>query len=224
MPTAERLEHNPYCIKMLQTPVNMKEQPTMQEFVSLTRDCQAIVEAETPKKLEDPRCFNIPVSINGVYLGDALCDLGASINLMSLGTFKKIRGPKMKPTKAMICVADETMTEAEGVQENVQVQVEKFTFLAYIVVMDMEKCPLTLGRSFLATSKARINVEQREIVLRSKGRYMIYHLSKDNIRAAAGTECFKAKIKSPHYEQELKWHSTFKEKERNEEFGDNTSI
>jgi len=53
----------------------------------------------------------------------------------------------------MICVVDGTTTEPERVLKNVQVELEKFKFQADIVVMDMEECPLTLGRSFLATTK-----------------------------------------------------------------------
>jgi hypothetical protein len=54
----------------------------------------------------------------------------------------------------MIGVVDGTMIEPEGVLKNVQVEVEKFKFMADTVVMDKEECPLTLGRSFLATTKA----------------------------------------------------------------------
>nr|ABN09128.1 hypothetical protein MtrDRAFT_AC174467g15v1 [Medicago truncatula] len=43
--------------------------------------------------------------------------------------------------------------------------------------MDMAECPVTLGKPFLATSIARINLEYKEIVLRSKGEYLIADMS-----------------------------------------------
>jgi len=122
---------------------------------------------ETHIKIKDPGSFTIPISINGVFLGDVLCDLGANINQMSMETFKKIKGLRMIPAEKLVGVVDGTSHEPEGVLFNVQVEVENFTFLADIVVMDMDECSVTLGRPFLATSKARINSEYKEIVLRS---------------------------------------------------------
>jgi len=57
-------------------------------------------------KIKDPRSFNIPISINGVFLGDALCDLGATINLMSLATFNKIKWLMMTEAEKLVGVAD----------------------------------------------------------------------------------------------------------------------
>ena len=51
-------------------------------------------------------------------------------------------------------VVDGAMTKLEGVMKNVQVDVEKIKFLTDIVAMDMEECLVTLGRSFLTTSRA----------------------------------------------------------------------
>jgi len=45
---------------------------------------------EPPKKKEDPRCFNIPVAIKGLYVGEVMCDLESSVNMMSLSLFNKI--------------------------------------------------------------------------------------------------------------------------------------
>jgi hypothetical protein len=78
-------------------------------------------------------------------------------------------------------VADGTKQKSEGVLIDVQVEVGNFKFLADIVVLDMPECPVTLGRLFLATEKDRINLEYKEIVLESKGDYLIHQLSQGNI-------------------------------------------
>ena len=83
------LEQNPIYLRMLQTLIQLKEQPTTPESVSLTRDCQTTTEEETPIKIKDPGSFNIPISINDVFLGEALCDLGAKINLILITTLIK---------------------------------------------------------------------------------------------------------------------------------------
>jgi hypothetical protein len=69
-----------------------------------------------------------------------------------------------------------------------QVELENFKFVGDIVVMDMAECPVTLGRPFLATPKVLINLEYKEMVLRSKGEYLIHHISQESIRQDAGIE------------------------------------
>ncbi|KEH19848.1 hypothetical protein MTR_8g469420 [Medicago truncatula] len=95
----------------------------------------------------------------------------------------------MVPTEKLVRVADGTEQELEGVVFNVQVAVEDFKFLEDIVVLDIPDCPVIMGRPFLATVHARINLEYKEIVLRSRGKYMINHTSQYNIRRDASTEC-----------------------------------
>jgi hypothetical protein len=53
-------------------------------------------------KIKDPGSFNIPISINGVFLGNALCDLGASTNLTLLATFYKIKGLRMIEAEKLV--------------------------------------------------------------------------------------------------------------------------
>ena len=56
-----------------------------------------------------------------------------------------------------------------GVIEDVLVKVDKFIFLADFIVLDMEEdkeIPITLGRPFLATGRAMIDVQQGKLKLR----------------------------------------------------------
>jgi len=62
-------------------------------------------------KIKDPRSFTIPISINGVFLGDTLCDLRAIINLMSMETFKKIKGLRIISAEKLVGVADGILHE-----------------------------------------------------------------------------------------------------------------
>jgi len=75
IPTKEMLEQNPCCMQMSQDLVKLKKQPTTSEWVSLARDYQANTKGCTHIKIKDPGSFNVPISINGVFLGDTLCDV-----------------------------------------------------------------------------------------------------------------------------------------------------
>nr|GEU78573.1 hypothetical protein [Tanacetum cinerariifolium] len=96
----------------------------------------------------------------------ALADLGASINHMPLSIWKKLRLPTLNDTKMMLELADRTISKPNGVAENVFVKVRKFYFPADFVVLDFIADPLILGRPFLSTAHAIIDVHEREIILR----------------------------------------------------------
>nr|GEV46926.1 hypothetical protein [Tanacetum cinerariifolium] len=74
-----------------------------------------------------------------------LADLGASINLMSLSIWKKLKLPTLNDTKMVLELADRTISKPTGVAENVFVKV---------------------GRPFLSTAHALIDVYEGEIILR----------------------------------------------------------
>nr|GEV47762.1 reverse transcriptase domain-containing protein [Tanacetum cinerariifolium] len=95
--------------------------------------------------------------------------LGASINLMPLSIWKKLKLPTLNDSKMVLELADRTISKPTGVAENVFVKVDKFYFLADFVVLDFiaDSCiPLILGRPFLSTAHALIDVYEGEIILR----------------------------------------------------------
>ena len=66
-------------------------------------------------------------------------------------------------------MADRSMTQLEGIIEDVLIKVGKFIFSMDFVVIDMEEdkqVPLLLGRPFLATGAALIDVKKEELTLR----------------------------------------------------------
>nr|GFA49438.1 reverse transcriptase domain-containing protein [Tanacetum cinerariifolium] len=97
-----------------------------------------------------------------------VADLGASINLMPLSIWKKLFLPELTPTRITLELADWSITRPKGVVEDVFVKVGKFHFLIDFVVVDFEadpRVPLILGRSFLRTDRALIDVYGEEITL-----------------------------------------------------------
>jgi len=53
--------------------------PSNDKMVVVTRDCCVVFKDKPLKKMEDLNCFNIPVTIKDFYLGEVICDLGASM-------------------------------------------------------------------------------------------------------------------------------------------------
>ncbi|GJV70139.1 reverse transcriptase domain-containing protein [Tanacetum coccineum] len=99
----------------------------------------------------------------------ALSDLGASINLMPLSVWKKLSLPELTPTCMTLELADRSISRPIGVTKDVYVKVGKFQFPADFVVVDFDtdpRVPLILGRSFLKTGRALIDVYEGELTIR----------------------------------------------------------
>ena len=111
--------------------------------------------------MKDLGSFTIPCSIGNYEFKKALCDSGASINLMPLSVVQRLSLGELTPTTIILQMADRSTTQPEGVLEDVLVKVGKFIFPVDFVVMKMEEdnqVPLLLGRPFLATGAALIDV------------------------------------------------------------------
>nr|GFA69944.1 reverse transcriptase domain-containing protein [Tanacetum cinerariifolium] len=81
----------------------------------------------------------------------------------------KLRLPTLNDTKMVLKLTDRTISKPTGVAENVFVKVGKFYFPADFVILDFVadlRVPLILGRPFLSTAHAIINVFEREIIIR----------------------------------------------------------
>nr|GEU70435.1 hypothetical protein [Tanacetum cinerariifolium] len=149
--------------------------------VSLNENFSAMLLKKLPEKLGDPGKFLIPCDFPRIYVCHALADLCASINLMPLSIWKKLSLPKLTPTRMTLELADRSITRPKGVTEDVFVKMGKFHFPTDFVVVDFEadpRVPLILGRSFLRTSRALIDVYGEEITLRVNDESVTFNLNK----------------------------------------------
>ena len=114
-----------------------------------------------PHKLKDPGSFTIPCTIRNSIFERALCDLGASINLMSLSILRQLGLGEARPTTVTLQLVERSLKHPREVIEDVLVKVDKFIFPENFMVLDMEEdkeIPIILGRPFLATGRAMIDV------------------------------------------------------------------
>ncbi|GJU60826.1 reverse transcriptase domain-containing protein, partial [Tanacetum coccineum] len=147
--------------------------------IPLNENCSAMLLKKLPEKLGDPGKFLIPCNFPGMDVCHALADLGASINLMPLSIWKKLSLPELTPTRMTLELADRSITHPKGLAEDVYVKVGKFHFPTDFVVVDFEadpRVPLILGRSFLRTGRALIDVYGEEITLRVDNEAITFNL------------------------------------------------
>ncbi|GJT89899.1 reverse transcriptase domain-containing protein [Tanacetum coccineum] len=167
---ADALIHMPKFASMFKKMLNNKDKLIELTKTPLNENCSAVVLKKLPEKLGDPGRFLIPCDFSEFDSYLALADLGASINLMPLSIWKKLQLPGLTETKMVLELADRTISKPTGVAENVFVKVGKFYFPADFVVLDFiadPRVPLILGRPFLRTAHALIDVYEGEITLRN---------------------------------------------------------
>ncbi|XP_022877041.1 uncharacterized protein LOC111395291 [Olea europaea var. sylvestris] len=168
-PITEALEQMPSYVKLMKDIFSNKKRLEEYETVALTEECSAILQKKLPPKLKDPGSFTIPCSIGNSMFERVLCDLGASINLMPLSVFRKLGLGEARPTAISLQLADRSIKHPREIIEDVLVKVDKFILPADFLILDMEEdreIPIILGRPFLATGRALIDVERGELRLR----------------------------------------------------------
>nr|GEW53229.1 reverse transcriptase domain-containing protein [Tanacetum cinerariifolium] len=135
---------------------------------TMNEHCSAVILNKLPRKLGDPEKFLIPCEFSGMDECLALADLGASINLVPLSVWDGLSLPELTPTCMTLELADHSVSKPIGIAKDVSFKVGVFHFPADFVVVDFEldpRVPLILGRCFLKTSRALIDVHKGELTL-----------------------------------------------------------
>ncbi|XP_019239069.1 PREDICTED: uncharacterized protein LOC109219101 [Nicotiana attenuata] len=150
IPFSDALLQMPSYAKFLKEILSSKRKLEKVFVVMLTEKCSSILQNKLPQKLGDPGSFTIPCTLGGVYIEKALCDSGASINLMPFSIFKKLDLGEMKDTSVSLQFA----------------------------VKECADEPIILGRPFLATGRAIIDVHQGQLILRVDEERVIFDMQK----------------------------------------------
>nr|GEU96083.1 reverse transcriptase domain-containing protein [Tanacetum cinerariifolium] len=158
----------PPPLKMIKALLSNKEKLLELANTPLNENCSAVILKKLLEKLGDPVKFLILCGFSELKC-KALADLGASINLMPLSVWKKLGLLELISTRMTLELANQAICTQAGITRDVFVSVGKFTFPADFVIVDYEsdpRVPLILGRPFLRTARALIDVHGEEIILR----------------------------------------------------------
>ncbi|KAL4353488.1 hypothetical protein GQ457_06G010630 [Hibiscus cannabinus] len=192
LPLVEATEQMPNYAKFLKDVVSKRTRLSEFETVAVTEGCMAILNNRLPPKLKDPGSFTIPYAIGNHYVGKALCDLGASINLMPKSVFQRLGIGNARPTTVMLQLADRSYVQPEGKIEDILVRVDKFIFPADFIVLDCEAdehAPIILGRPFLATRRMLIDCEEGELTIRVNDQQVTVNIFKSLKQPDDPEEC-----------------------------------
>ncbi|XP_022891981.1 uncharacterized protein LOC111406844 [Olea europaea var. sylvestris] len=119
------------------------------ETITLFEECNAIIQHRIPPKLKDPG--------------------GASINLIPLPLYRKLRLGNPKAASTILQLVDRTLKHPYGIVEDMLIKTGEFIFPADFIILDIEEASqisIILGRPFLSTSRALLDFDTNETVLR----------------------------------------------------------
>ncbi|XP_042027728.1 uncharacterized protein LOC121774888 [Salvia splendens] len=141
-----------------------------------------IQRSDLPSKKTDPGMFTLPISIGDIQVEHAMCDLGASINVLPYAIHKKLGEAKLVDTDIMIQLADRYCIHPERILEDVIVKVNNFLYPADFFVIKMietaakESSGVLLGRPFLSTASTIIDVCNGTISLDFNGVQFMFNI------------------------------------------------
>ncbi|GKC10863.1 reverse transcriptase domain-containing protein, partial [Tanacetum coccineum] len=166
---ADDLLHIPKFASTFKSLLSNKEKLLELANTPLNKNCSAVLLKQLHQKLGDPSKFLIPCDFSELDECLALADLGASINLMPFSVWKQLSHLELTSTRMTLELANRSTAIPKGVAEDVFVKVGKFYFPNDFVVVDYDvdpRVPLIIGRPFLRTALALIDVHGEELTLR----------------------------------------------------------
>jgi hypothetical protein len=121
----------------------------------------------------------------------ALCDVDASVNLMSKAMFERLGYPALTPTSRTVQLADASIRYPEEIVESLLVFVQGSCIFIDFVVLDIQcdtEMSLILGRPFVSDARARINVENVTIHFRIGKKNLMFRFRPTEEQRYSGKE------------------------------------
>jgi len=173
----------PTYAKYIRDILNKKRRLPTTEVIKLIEECSvAILNKPPKKKKKDPGCPTIDCSIGNQHFNNALCDLVASVSVMPASVYKKLEHAILEPTSMYLQLADQSVRHPMGIAENILVKIRDFLVPIDFMVLDMSpdsKVSIILGRPFLSTANADIDVRKGGIKFSINGQEEHFNSSPD---------------------------------------------
>jgi hypothetical protein len=135
--------------------------------------CSAAILDGLPDKMGDPSVPTISCLIGTQKFDQALYDLGASMSVMPKVIYDQLNHDSLVPTSKHLQLADQSIRCLVGIMEDIPVRIRNSFVPVDFMVLEMDVCrqiPLILGRPFLSTAGATIDVAAGIIKLNISGK------------------------------------------------------
>ncbi|GJV23766.1 DNA-directed DNA polymerase [Tanacetum coccineum] len=169
IPVMEDLVQMPKYPKYLKSLLTNKSRLEDACTVTMNERCLAVLLNKVLSKEKDLLSFTIPYQVSNLQIDNALADLGVGRSLMPYTMYEKLGLGEPKPTRMSLELVDRSIQYPRGIVENVLIKFDKFILPIDFIILDMpedSRIPIILGRPFLSTTRAVIDVFNKKITLR----------------------------------------------------------
>jgi hypothetical protein len=131
-------------------------------------------------RLSGPALPTVPYILGSFKVHHALCNWGASTNILSKMVYHCLDKDPLVPTSQRLQLADSTMVQPYGIAKNVLIEFQDSLTLVDFMVMDMnphQQTSIILGKPFLKSVRATIDKMRGTINMKVDGvnEKFIYH-------------------------------------------------
>ncbi|GJS46717.1 reverse transcriptase domain-containing protein [Tanacetum coccineum] len=161
-------------------------------------DTPEVLQHQLPHKELNLGSFTLPYTISK-FKFYVMADLGASINVMPRSIFERLHLTNLKKTNILCEMVDMSKNAPLGIVENVFVNIDKFLFPSdFVIINNTPSETIILGRPFLATIHAEIDVFAGKISLGINEDRISFDSMKNNIKYTNPSErIFMVRPQSP---------------------------
>ncbi|XP_050896840.1 uncharacterized protein LOC127103636 [Lathyrus oleraceus] len=160
-------------------------------------ECNSIDEIKLAKKEKDPGSFSIPCTLGNHVIDKAFLDLGESVSLMPLAVCRRLNLGELQPTKMSLQLADRSVKYPIGILEYIPVKIGQLYIPIDFVVIDIkedDEIPILLGRPFLSTARAIIDVKRGKLTFEVDDEKIEFILSKFLMAPVREDSCYAIDI------------------------------
>ncbi|XP_051144015.1 uncharacterized protein LOC127260345 [Andrographis paniculata] len=182
IPLLDAINQIPKYAKFLKEMCTNKRKLRGDEHITAGENVSAVLKRKVPPKTGDPGMFSIPCRIGKTEITKAMLDLGAAINVMPRSIYDSLNLGPLKETGINIQLADRTNAYPDGMIKDVLVQVNDLIFPVDFYIMDMHDAhcfnppPLLLGRPFMCTAGAKIDLRKGTLALEFDGEEVHFNI------------------------------------------------
>ncbi|XP_016574172.2 uncharacterized protein LOC107871805 [Capsicum annuum] len=165
VPSVEALKKMLVYAKFMKDLITKKRKVSSDQVDNL-HHCSAVSILFLVQNKADPGAFTILCKVGSLDIARALCDLGASVNLVPLVLCKKLVLEDPTPTNMRLVMEDRSIKRPVGILHDVLVKLADFILPIDFVVLDCDvdlEIPIILGRPLLATERLIVHMELNEL-------------------------------------------------------------
>lgn len=163
MPLSDAIKVSLPLKQFVKDMVTKNYQSTEHSIMMVSDEVSTMIQGDLPIKRPDPGSFVLDCNMENRQFGRSLCDLGSSVNLMSYSVATSLGFNQFMPTRITLVLADRSVRVPEGISEDIPVMINNCQLPTDLVVLIYKQEPkdsLILGRPFLATAGAIIDVKE----------------------------------------------------------------